>query len=65
MAKAMKWSNSHTDKYIFEDGKWVKVACTLNDGKAGMNCTAPETLPRGTKFNYNCRLTTAEEYRVE
>lgn len=63
MAKAMKWSNSHTDKYAWDGQRWVKVACRLRD--SGMQCIAPRTLPRGTRFSYNAKLTVAEELNAE
>ena len=61
--KAMVWGKGHVDKYIFRDGEWVNVACSLSE--PGMHCTAPRRLARGTKFDYNCHLTEAEEQRTE
>lgn len=59
--KAMKWSNNHRDIYVFQDGQWVKILCNLQ----GMDCTAPDTLPRGTEFDYNVTLTAEQEYYTE
>jgi len=61
-AKAIRWETNHTDKYIYDRKRhqWIRAGCTLN--QPGMHCTAPHTLPRGTQFDYNCRLTDAEEY---
>jgi len=56
MPKAMRWGSKHTDKYVYnkEAREWVKVACSISSIPE-LRCTAPMTLPRGTKFNYNCR----------
>lgn len=50
MLKAMKWSPSHRDIYSFDGEEWLKVQCNCS-----MNCTAPDRLPRGTKFDYNVK----------
>lgn len=61
-AKAMRWGSGHVDKYVYRDGEWQKVSCNLS---AGMDCTAPRRLPRGTEFSYNARLTKHEEYSID
>jgi hypothetical protein len=55
--KAMHWGRGHTDIYTYRPSQklWIKVQCRLKD--EGMNCTAPYTLPRGTKFSYNVKVT--------
>lgn len=62
--KAMKWSRSHTDIYTYHKPKrvWIKVSCQM---QKSMHCTAPRTLPRGTKFSYNVNPTPALEQREE
>ena len=39
-----KYSESHTDKFIFVSPKWQRFACTL---PGPMHCTAPETFRPG------------------
>ena len=58
----MRFGNRHTDKYVYSHSRrcWVKAICGL--GETDMYCTAPKTYPRGTQFDYNTVLTTAEEY---
>ena len=62
MAKGVKWSRDHTDKYVYnaDEERWEKVACNLSD----MDCTAPKYIPRGEMPSnaYNTSLTSREEY---
>lgn len=55
--KVMKWSRDHKDIYIYlpEDEVWLKIKCIMGD--KSLHCTAPQTLPRGTKFDYSIRDT--------
>ena len=55
--KVKSWSNSHKDLYVFDRKNWNKALCMMSDFR---QCTAPETLKRGTKFNYSKKLTEAE-----
>jgi len=54
--KAMNWGHGHVDTYSYmPDAKlWLKVRCRI---PRGMDCTAPKTLERGTKFSYNAKET--------
>lgn len=54
--KVMRWSQDHRDHYVFDHDNdcWQKVVCRL--GANWDRCTAPSTLPRGTKFDYNSKL---------
>ena len=61
--KVMKWSETHRDTYVYSHKlrRWIKARCSLH----GMGCTAPATLPRGTKFSYNAKSTPILEYYAD
>lgn len=59
--KTMSWSSGHQDKYVFNGKVWLKVACNLK----GVDCMASQILPRGTKFDYNCKLSVPEEINAD
>jgi len=51
-AKRINWSTNHKDAYVFSPATnvWVRVGCVVGPDP-GMTCTAPDTLPRGTRFD--------------
>jgi hypothetical protein len=56
--KVIRYDREHRDIYAYSSPErlWVKIACSL---RGAMICTAPWTLPRGSRFNYNIKETAA------